>query len=288
MVRGLYTAASGMMAQWENIDVISNNLANVDHTAFKRDVSVFKSFPEMLIRRMSDDGVVQLPLGSYDIGPVVGKLGTGVELNKVFTNFDQGNGLKLTGNDFDLALEGKGFFTVMTPQGELYSRNGSFLLDSQGYIVTKDGYKVKGVQNEAIQVKAGNFKVDEFGQIWVNDNFKDAHPGAMVDGERNGWESARMLDQLKVVNFYDERELKKVGNSFYAETRYSGKGEILGIGHGRPKVHQGYLEASNVNPVLEMIKMIEVQRTYEACQKALTSHDELLGRVISQLGIARA
>ncbi len=104
MVRGLYTGASGMLSQSIRMDVISNNLANVDKTGFKKDITVFKSFPEMLIRRQNDNGLVKFPLGSYDKMPVVGRLGTGVEVNEVFTDFQQGS-LKKTENPFDFAIE---------------------------------------------------------------------------------------------------------------------------------------------------------------------------------------
>lgn len=282
MVRGVFTAASGMMAQQDNMSVIANNLANVDKTAYKRQLTLFKSFPEMLMRRVNDDGVVHIPLGSYDIGPVVGKMGTGVEVNHIATIHEQGYGLKQTGNDFDFALEGKGFFTVLTPEGERYTRNGSFLLDSEGYLVTKDGFKVLGL-NGPIRVQANNFYADEFGRIWINSTFNNSRE-TMVDRESNGWENTKLLDEFKLVNFYDDRELTRVGNSFYAETRYSGPAIVLSATGGRPKVHQGFLEASNVNPVLEMVRMIEVQRAYEANQKMITTQDALLDRVVNQVG----
>jgi flagellar basal-body rod protein FlgF len=143
MIRGLYTGASGMIAQMGRINVLSNNLANVDTTSYKRDTTIMKSFPEMLIHRINDDGVREIPIGSYDLMPVIGKMGTGVEINEVFTNFTQGS-FRQTENDFDLALEGEGFFSVQTEDGERYTRNGSFLIDRDGYLVTKDGFRVLG------------------------------------------------------------------------------------------------------------------------------------------------
>ena len=103
MVRGFYTGASGMLSQWQNMNVVSNNLANISTTGFKKDEAVFKAFPEMLLRRLDDNGVVKVPNGSYDVAPLVGKLGTGVEVNEIHTRFDQGS-VRNTGNDFDLAL----------------------------------------------------------------------------------------------------------------------------------------------------------------------------------------
>ena len=109
MIRGLYTGAAGMVAQMHKMDALSNNLANVNLNGYKKDTSIHKAFPEMLIRRLNDNGLYKFPMGSADIAPIVGKVGTGVEQNEVFTVFTQG-ALKGTDNPFDLALEGKGFF----------------------------------------------------------------------------------------------------------------------------------------------------------------------------------
>ena len=151
MIRGLYTGAAGMLSETIRMDVVANNLANADKTAFKSDITVFKSFPQMLIRRLNDDGVRKFSLGSYDTMPIVGRLGTGVEVNEVYTNFEQGS-LRETNNPFDFAIEGDGFFVVETERGLRYTRNGSFLLDKDNYIVTKDGYKVLG-ENGYIKVQ---------------------------------------------------------------------------------------------------------------------------------------
>ena len=116
MIRGLYTSTSGMKAQEHRLNALSNNLANVDLGGYKRDISVHKAFPELMIRRFQDDGVFRFPLGSIETSPVVGGLGMGVEYNESFTVFEQG-ALKATENRFDLALEGAGFFEIETPRG---------------------------------------------------------------------------------------------------------------------------------------------------------------------------
>nr|MBP8179321.1 flagellar hook-basal body complex protein [Spirochaetota bacterium] len=108
MVRGLYTGASGMIAQEARLDAIANNLANVDKAAYKKDLTLFKAFPDMIIRRLNDDGLGITPAGSYDTMPFVGKLGTGVEVNEVYTIYEQGS-LMRTENPFDMAMEGNGF-----------------------------------------------------------------------------------------------------------------------------------------------------------------------------------
>ncbi len=143
MIRGFYTGAAGMLSQTTRMEVIANNLANVNKTGYNKDGTIFKRFIEMLLRRVNDSGVVKFPLGSYDKMPYVGKIGTGVEVNEVFTDHTQG-AVQQTENQFDLALEGKGFFVIETDNGLRYSRNGSFLIDKDNYLVTKDGFKVMG------------------------------------------------------------------------------------------------------------------------------------------------
>lgn len=281
MVRGLYTGASGMIAQMGRIDVLSNNLANVNTPSYKRDTPILKAFPEMLMRRINDDGVRTIPSGSYDLMPVIGKLGTGVEVNEVYTRFTQG-AFKQTQNDFDLALEGEGFFSVQTDEGERYTRNGSFLIDKDGFLVTKDGYKVMG-ENGLIQIKKNNFMVDEDGNVFENIEYSN-DPMRLVSMEENEWNQTVLLDRLKVVNFPRLRYVKKVGESIYRETEYSEKAYI--IENERPKVRQGFLEASNVNPVIEMVNLIEVHRNYEANQKIIQAHDAALGKVINEVGRA--
>ncbi|MFQ3620603.1 MAG: flagellar basal-body rod protein FlgF [Spirochaetales bacterium] len=279
MIRGLYTGASGMVCEWNRLDAVSNNLANTDLSGYKRDTVVFKAFPELLIRRMDDDGVKRIPMGSVDIAPLVGKLGTGVETNEVFTEFTQG-AFKETGSDFDFALEGEGFFTVLTPQGERYTRNGTFTLGPESLLVTKEGFPVLG-ENGPIKIKENNFVVDQNGTIFVNRRFVP-NDQRLVSRTENEWDQTEALDTLKIVRFDRPRYLKKQGSSLWQDTEESGAA-LRAAPNQRPKVHQGFLEASNVNPVTEMVRMIEVNRAYEANQKSIQTHDALLGKLINEV-----
>jgi len=279
LIRGWYTGASGMRAQQWRLDTVANNLANVDTDGYKKDVAALKAFPEMLIRRQDDDGVYLHPFGSADAAPIIGKMGTGVELNKLFTNFDQG-ALKETTSDFDIALDGRGFLSIATPYGERYTRNGSFVLGKEGFLETKEGYPVLG-ENGPIRVKANNFQVDKNGRVWVNAAYPD-EPDVMVGRETNLWEEPVLLDTLKIVDFDLDIYLEKQGSSLYRESEYSGPATIIPEG-SRPKVFQGFLEASNVDPVVEMVQMIEVNRAYEANQKVIQSEDSALGTLINQV-----
>ncbi|HOX18341.1 MAG TPA: flagellar basal-body rod protein FlgF, partial [Spirochaetales bacterium] len=256
MIRGWYTGASGMQAQQVRLDAISNNLANVDTDGYKRDTAVHKAFAQLLLRRMDDDGVYLHPLGSGDLAPIIGKLGTGVETNELFTEFEQGP-LKQTESDFDLALDGKGFMAVSTPSGERYTRNGSFVLGKEGYLETKEGFPVMG-ENGPIRVKANNFTVDAEGRVWVNAEFLSPEE-RLVAREENQWDDTVLLDTIKLVDFETPRYLAKQGSSLWRTTEESGEARLMDRGE-RPKVIQGFTEASNVNPVLEMVRMIEVNR----------------------------
>ena len=282
MLRGIYTGAAGMVVQQNRLDALANNLANVDTTGYKRDLAVQKAFPELLIRRMDDDGVTRVPYrgfpwGSYDVAPVVGRIGTGAETNEYFTVFSQGP-LRQTENPFDLSLEGKGFFVVQTPYGERYTRNGSFQIGPEGLLVTKQGYPVLG-ENGLIRLKLNNFVVDEDGVIYENETFAD-DPLRLVSARENEWENTVLVDRLQVVDMRNTRYLRKQGDSLWLTTRESGDAEILEA--DRPKVRQGFLETSNVNVVSEMVEMIEVNRAYEANQKSIQSHDQLTGRLINE------
>ncbi len=265
-----------MMSQQVRLDNVANNLANVDKTGFKKDITIFKSFPDMIIRRTNDNGLGIMPLGSYDTMPFVGKLGTGVEVNEKYTQFTQGS-LQKTDSKYDVALQGKGFFTLKTEKGERYTRNGSFTLNQDGILVTHNGEPVLG-ENGIIRIQKHNFMINERGEVIVNNSIS-RDPRNMVD-QNNNWDEPVVIDKLKIVDFANIRHIKKVGDSKFKETPESGPPippdkEV--------KVMQGFLEKSNVNVVKEMVNMIEVQRSYEANQKTVLTHDQTLGKLINDV-----
>ncbi len=266
------------------MDTVANNLANVDTTGFKSEEAIMKSFPEMLIQRTREDGLGYVPAGSFDLAPITGKLGTGVEFSESFTRYDQGP-VKYTGNNFDLMLDNKGmerpgFFVVQTDRGERLSRNGAVTLDINGNLVNADGHPLMG-EKGPIKVARFNFMVKENGEVWINE-IHGNDPKTGVNETSNQWENPVLLDKIKIRTVEFPRELKKEGSSFYMETPESGP-MIPFREDAQPKVLQGYLEASNVNLVTEMVKMIEVQRQYEANQKSVTTHDSLLGKLINEV-----
>lgn len=263
MIRGWYIGASGMNAQQNRLDAISNNLANVDTTGYKKDIAVSKSFSELLIRRTEADGIITNSMGSQDVAPIIGKLGLGVETNELYTDFNQGS-FKNTDTKTDFALSGQGFFTVQTPFGQRYTRNGNFNIGKEGFLETKEGYPVLG-ENGYINLKDKKFYVNEDGFIYNS-------------------EDNEMIDRFKVVRFDNERYLQKTGSSLFKDTEISGPPHVA-EGFERPQFLQGYTETSNVNIVNEMVQMIEVNRAYEANQKSIQSEDSMMQTLWTKVAV---
>lgn len=260
MIKGLYTGTMGMMVQWTNLDVVANNLANVNTSGYKKDETIFTPFEKMLVHRLYDNYVMTKD-GPRDKRPKVGPLGTGVAVEGIATLYSQGP-IQKTDNKFDLAIMREGFFTIEGPNKKIfYTRNGSFSLDAEGYLVTQEGYKVLGVKGY-IQAGQGNFHIQENGRVMVGD-----------------WNSPQELDLLKIVDFKEKRGLKKVGDTLFEATEYAGEPQVM----TQPKILQGYLEKSNVNPVEEMVKMIEIQRIYEINQRVVSSFDDTLKTAVTEV-----
>lgn len=246
MIRGLYTGASGMVAEAMRTDVISNNLANANTAGYKKDVAVSKDFASILISRVNDGANV----------PVIGSLGLGTVIDEVATIHSAG-AMRITGNDFDLAVEGRGYFTVQTPQGPRYTRNGTFGQNAQGELITSDGYPVLG-QNGTIRIQQGaKMVVGNDGSI-------------AVDGQPAG--------RLQMAEFVDEKQLIKEGGSLYNVS----PGQTPQTATGG--VRQGFLEMSNVNVVGEMVNLISNYRAYEINGKVVQSHDQLIGKAVNEVG----
>ena len=265
MIKGLYTGTMGMLACMTKTEVIANNLANSSTTGFKRDIAVFKSYPDMGIRRLHDNYIVP-PLAKVDLRPPVGSLGTGVEVNEIPPIFEQG-AVRETFRKLDFALSGDGFFTVKTKDGEKYTRNGSFSVNREGYLTDYENNPVLG-EKGPLYLGQKDFTVNEKGEIFTLEK-KDGEP-----------EAFKKIDSFVVVDFEQKRALNKVGNSFFEESEWSGRKNPA----RNYTVNQGFLEMSNVNVIGEMVSLIEAQRSYEFNQRVVTSHDQLLDRAVNDLG----
>lgn len=182
MIRGIYTSASGMLAETTRADTIANNLANGNTTGYKKDIAISKDFASLLIQRINDGKNV----------PTIGTLGLGSEIDEIATIHTTGP-MRTTGNPLDFAVDGNGYFAVETQTGPRYTRNGSFTRNAQGELVNSEGRRVMG-QNGVIRIPDGKLSVNESGQI-------------SVDGVVAG--------QISLVAFDNERELLKEGASLF-------------------------------------------------------------------------
>lgn len=256
-MRSLWTAATGMKAQQFNIDTISNNLANVNTTSYKVKRAEFKDLFYENIKRsnLTQDGgrPVNLEVG-HGVMPVATK-----------SDFRTSSFVETQGT-FDFAINGDGFFAVELPNGDLrYTRDGSFKLSVDGdeaNLVTSDGYFVLSEDDDIITVEneLKNISVDEMGYIYGEDE----------DGE--SVEIARLM----LTSFMNPQGLQNKGQNLYSETGASGEAIFLEGDEMDTKVMQGYLEASNVQVVDEMVKMISAQRAYEINSKTISTTDEMM------------
>lgn len=251
MIKGLYTAASAMLAGVTQQSLLSHNVANLDTPGFKQvltslddyeRVSVVEPHAELaLLQRMSR----------------VGELGLGVETTEEKTDYTQG-AIRYSGETLDFALQGPGYFRVETPDGERYTRDGRFNIDNEGQLVTVDGYYVLDDSGQPITLTSdGTLSVSGDGTLFIN-------------GEQTG--------KMGIASFSDpETQLvRETPNTFSAEDEPDG--EELGT------VAQGYLENANINSADVMTQMVQIARHYEAAQKMVQTQDELAGRAISTLG----
>ena len=259
MIRALYAAATGMKAQETNIDVISNNLANVNTTGFKKSRA---DFQDLMYQYVTEPGA---PTSQTTINPTGIQVGLGVKTAAVQKLFTQGD-LSSTGNQFDIAIEGDGFFQITRPDGTLaYTRNGSFRLDQNGQMVTADGFLL--APGITIPPDSLGVTVGQDGTVSVK------QPGNAVPAN---------VGQVIAVRFPNNGGLRATGQGLYEETQASGApitGIFSQVGFGR--LNQGFLESSNVSVVEQVVNMITAQRAYEASSKGITTADEMLSAAIS-------
>lgn len=251
MIRGLYSAARAMAVEGKKQEVISNNLANVDTTGFKRDMLIVASEAGRVFRNQKGGPV---PVGDLLKSPLV---------EVVATNFAPGL-LEETGRTLDLAILGDSFFVLETPEGTRYTRDGSFSINGEGYLVGADSSYVLDAGMQRIQLPGDQVRVDEEGNIF-----------SKIDD--------RFLARLGLADFSPEalQGLEKRGHNLYEAT-----GQQPDFpGNGR--VRQGALEKANLDLVREMVDMMSVLRAYEANQKMLQAQDEILGKSINEVGRVR-
>lgn len=250
MIKGLYAAASAMLANLSRQGALSHNISNLDTPGFKQIMVSLDDF--------KNTSVVNPLTQTSGLGQLqyIGDIGLGVEPSPEITDFTQG-GLKITNQPLDFAFQGPGFFRVQTPDGERYTRDGRFDRDVDGNLVTIDGYKVLDDSGSAITLPEGDVSLANDGSISVNN---------------------QTVAKLGLASFSNPQSqlTRDVSNTYSSAD--SPDGEELGT------VQQGYLEMSNANTSEIMTQMVTVARAYEASEKMVSTQDDMLGKAISTLG----
>ncbi len=249
MIQGLYAAATGMMALEDRHSVIANNIANSATVGFKRQNPISKGFKEVFLGEMGS--AAQL---NAERGP-----GGGLKVLATYTDLQSG-GIITTDDPMNVALTGPGFIGVETPDGERFTRNGTFIVDLDGQLATPDGFKIQSSGGGPLDVGEGRVTIDDTGQV-------------SVDGQVAG--------QIRLVEFAEPRLLEQAGNNLYFA---SDAVAAQAIDAEDTRVVSGALESSNVQAPVEMAEMLLGLRAYEANQKVITTVDETVGRLINDVG----
>ncbi len=257
MIRSLWIARTGLDAQQTQLDVISNNLANVSTNGFKRGRAVFEDLLYQTLRQPGAQSSQQtlIPAGL--------QLGTGARPVSTARLFTQGN-LQKTDSPLDVAVQGSGFFQVLLPDGTTgYTRDGSFQKDNQGQIVSSDGYPLQ----PAVTIPANALSVT----IGTDGTVSITQPGSAA---------STLIGSVQVATFINPAGLQSIGQNLYLETAASGTPTPNAPGsNGAGIVNQGYVETSNVNVAEELVTMIQTQRAYELNSKVISTSDSMLGRL---------
>ncbi len=253
MMRSLNTSATGKVAQQMNLDVIANNLANVNTTAFKHQRAEFQ---DLMYQTVQAAGSFS---GDNQKTPTAIQLGLGTRNSATSGDFTQGAALQ-TGNPTDMMIVGQGFFRVLKPDGSTaYTRDGSFKRDDTGLLVNSDGYPLQPpitVPPEATVVSIS--------------------PDGTVQATLPG-ENPQIIDKITIATFSNPAGLTRIGQNLYAASAASGAENVVNAGAGGAgDISAGYLEGSNVQIVEEMVRMIQAQRAYEINSKAIQTSDEML------------
>lgn len=260
MLRNVYAPLSAGVGQERLLEILANNMANTNTVGYKEDQVSFRGLEADPWPNYQNP----LPPAPFktdmnEVYPLHGNEMGYVSVADVQTDFGQGS-LRRTDNNLDFAMQGEGFFSVMTPFGERYTRDGSFTINRDGMLTTKSGAPVQGEKGAIVGLQEGNARVLPTGEIYAGEKY---------------------VDRIKTVDFKDKKLLQRLGGNMYIHD-----GAPNNIFQATGEITQGHVEASNVNPMKNMTAMIIAHRTYEALQKTIKTHDENLGLTSSKVGEA--
>lgn len=255
MLKGLYTAYTGLANEQNRMDVLTNNLANVSTVGYKKEGATSQAFDDILSYKIKD--ISESP----NTAKRLGTLNMGVKIGENYTDFGQGS-FRVTGNTYDLALAGEGFFTVQftNKAGETstkYTRDGSFTLDTNGYLVTSDGDYVMGMN----------------GRIRLN-----PHLDTTISNDGVISQNGTAVATLRITDFQDYDYLEKYGENYYQPV------EGARTNPADVQVKSGYLEMANVQVVSEMVNLIAITRAYESNQKVVQTYDDTMDVAVNEIG----
>ena len=272
MVRGLYTSASGALVAQSMADNVASNLANVNTSGFKQTLLQVQSTPSLdIFRIQTDPGKTPgNPLPGRSVAQEVGLLGTGVQVYDTPTQFDQG-GLQNTGNSLDVAIASNqnAFFTIQTPNGVRYTRDGEFSEDGQGFLRTRDGNTVLSTQGQAIQLQptGGPITIQSDGTIYQNSTSATAGSQSTAVG------------QLQLTQFNSLLNLRPEGANNFNPSGNAGPSTATNV-----TLQQGYIESSNANVVKSMVDLITAERWFDANEKSVKTQDDATNSAIAMVG----
>lgn len=258
MIRGMYSATAGMMTMLSRVQTIANNLANVDTPGYREDTLRLTTFPQMLMARMFSGGTSPAGGPNASFTPIGQTTMGGIVNESMSVRLTQAS-LRSTENPLDMAIQGAGFFSIQTPDGVRYTRDGSFRRDGNNQLVTSQGDLVLGANGAPLTVPQGEVVLLPTGEVQVN-------------GQAAG--------QVGIVEFAEPDQLKKVANNLLEDPT----GRAQPAPAANSVVQQGYLEGSNVDPTRAMADMMVAQRAYESNARMVQIQDEMTQHAVSEVG----
>lgn len=273
-LRDLWVPLSGAIAQQHKVDTIANNVANANSPGFKRDQVVFKEYLTALDKGHDPIDIPNKEFAPRDFYHTFGAENAMVKVDGSYTDFSQGQ-LVPTNNPFDLALNGKGFFEILAPNGIRYSRAGQLTLNAQGLLVTSQGYPVLShIDHSILDTDSENFPPPNERLITIN------YPNPVINLQGEIYSEGQRVGKLSIVEFLDPHALKKEGSGLFINQHDQNISRNSQI---KTAVYQGHIEQSNVNAISEMSRLINAHRNFESIQRVIRTYDDISSKGVNEI-----